>query len=132
MGNLAHCCEQFLRNLELPVRPPVVCSRCNNQIVFDLVENKPAPSGGILFDEKDDSYSIEEPEYLEKVVTINTKEYEIGSDCDPEDPASVQRNILILYLADFPQFSDKRYKNTVFIIRSGQRPKALAKTAIIS
>jgi len=126
MGKLAHCCEQFLRGLELPTKAPVVCSKCKNQIVFDLIENKSPQSGSVLFDEQ---YDITEPEYLEKTVTINTKEYEISKDWDE---AAIQRHVLTRYLEDFPVYGDRRYRNSVLIIKSGPRFKALAKTAIIS
>lgn len=128
---LAHCCEKFVRELELPVKPPVQCSTCGNQIVFDLIEMR----AGIVerkampFNNQRVAFSISNPAYLEPSVTINTKEYEIESDWDF---GAIQKNTLGRYFSDFPIFDDKRYRNSVTVIRSGPRAKALAKTLIVA
>jgi hypothetical protein len=131
MSKLAHCCEQFLRELELPAASPAMCPTCKNQIMFDVVQNENARAHGPVIREmpEDESYMVSDPEYLEKEVTISTKEYEIGNE---GDTAAIQRNVLSQYLREHPVFNDKRYRNSVSIIHSGARAKALAKTAIVS
>jgi hypothetical protein len=131
MSMLAHCCEQFLLGLDLPARSPALCPICRNQIVFDIVDNSNEirPNGPVLRQIPENEYQISHPEYLEKQVTIYSKEYDIASDWDA---AVIQRNILNRYLTDFPVYSDKRYRNSVSVIKAGMKAKAVAKTSIIS